>query len=316
MRLGFPLFPEQASTVAGRVDALFLFLVAVSAFFSVLIFVVLIYFAVKYRRRSDDEWPRPIAGDLRLELIWTLIPLGITMVTFFWGASLYATMFRAPAEALEITVIGKQWMWKFQHPGGQREINALHVPTGQPVKLTMTSEDVIHSFFVPAFRTKMDVLPGRYTTTWFEATKVGTYHSFCAEYCGTQHAGMIGQVVVLTPAQYEKWLAGSGPAESPTAAGAKLFQKLGCGGCHRADTTALGPSLEGLFGRTVRMGDGTTVVADETYIRESILTPNAKVVAGYQPLMPPFLGQIGEEGLLQIIAYVKSLSKEQKGTAQ
>ncbi len=312
MRLGFPLFPEQASTVAGQVDALYFFLVAVSVFFSVLIFVLLIYFAVKYRRRSDAEWPRPIVGDLRLELLWTLIPLGITMVMFIWGASLYVTMFRPPAEALEISVIGKQWMWKFQHPGGQREINALHVPTGRPVKLTMTSEDVIHSFFVPAFRTKMDVLPGRYTTTWFEATKIGQYHSFCAEYCGTQHAGMIGQVVVLPPAQYEKWLAGGGPAESPTVTGAKLFQTLGCGACHRADTKARGPSLDNLFGTRVRMRDGTTVIADEGYLRESILSPNARIVAGYQPVMPTFRGQIGEEGIFQIIAYIKSLVREER----
>ncbi len=312
MRLGFSLFPEQASTVAGRVDNLYFFLVAVSVFFATLIFALVGYFAIKYRRRSDVEWPRPIVGDHRLELFWTVVPLGLTMVMFGWGASLYVTMSRPPADALEISVIGKQWMWKFQHSGGQREINALHVPTGRPVKLTMTSEDVIHSFFVPAFRVKMDVLPGRYTTIWFEATKAGAYPSFCAEYCGTQHSGMIGQVVALTPAQYEKWLAGSPPAEAPASAGARLFQRLGCATCHRADRMGRGPSLEGLFGTRVHMRDGAGVVADEGYLRESIMNPNAKIVAGYQPLMPPFQGQIGEEGLLQIIAYIKSLSKEQE----
>ncbi|MGH7429015.1 MAG: cytochrome c oxidase subunit II [Candidatus Methylomirabilaceae bacterium] len=316
MRLDFPLFPEQASTVAGRVDTLYFFLVAVAVLFSTLIFVLVGYFAVKYRRRSDAEWPRPIPGDHRLELLWTAVPLGITMIMFGWGANLYVTMFRPPAEALEISVVGKQWMWKFQHPGGQREINALHVPTGRPVKLLMTSEDVIHSFFVPAFRIKMDVLPGRYTTTWFEATKAGAYHSFCAEYCGTQHSGMIGQVVALTPAHYERWLAGGAPAESPASAGARLFQQLGCDTCHRADTRARGPSLDDLFGTRVRMRDGATVVADEGYLRESILSPNARIVAGYQPVMPTFRGQISEEGLLQIVAYIKSLARGERAKAR
>lgn len=316
MRLDFPLFPEQASTVAGRVDALYLFLVAVSVVFSSLIFMLLGYFAVKYRRRSDTEWPRPILGDLRLELLWTIVPLGITLVMFVWGASLYFTMSRPPAEALEISVVAKQWMWKFQHPGGQREINALHVPMGRPVKLTMTSEDVIHSFFVPAFRVKMDVLPGRYTSMWFEATKAGDYHSFCAEYCGTQHSGMLGRVMVLVPAQYERWLSAAAVGESPAAAGARLFQQLGCQSCHRPGSGEMGPALDGLFGRPVRLQSGATVFADEAYLRESIFDPNAKIVAGYRQVMPTFRGQISEEGLFQIIAYIKSLTREERVKAR
>jgi cytochrome c oxidase subunit 2 len=317
MRSDFLLFPEQASTVAAQVDALYYFLVAVSAFFTLLIFLLVLYFAVKYRRRSELERPRPILGDLRLELVWTIIPLGFTLIMFGWGASLYFNLSRPPADAITIYVVGKQWMWKVQHPEGRREIDELHVPVGQPVKLTMTSEDVIHSFFVPAFRIKMDVVPGRYTTAWFEATKAGVYHLFCAEYCGTNHSGMIGRVVVMEPVHYQQWLSGgdgtSVRGEALETAGARLFQDLGCNTCHRAEAGALGvgqgPALEGVFGTSVRLQSGETVVADEGYLRESILNPNAKLTAGYQPTMPTFQGLISEEGLLQIIAYIKSLSK-------
>jgi cytochrome c oxidase subunit 2 len=308
-----PLFPVQASSVAGRVDALFLFLVLVSAFFATLIFVLILYFAIKYRRRTETEQPPAIHGDLRLELLWTLIPLGLVMIMFFWGARLFVTLSRPPANALEIYAIGKQWMWKFQHPSGQREINELHVPLGQPVKLIMASEDVIHDFFVPAFRVKMDVVPGRYTTTWFEATRSGDFHLFCAEYCGTAHAGMIGRVVVMTPAAYEQWLSGGASGESMQMAGERLFQQLGCHTCHRPDTGARGPALAGLFGRQERLQNGETITVDESYLRESILQPNAKIVAGYQPLMPTFQGQISEEGLLQIIAYIRSLGQNPEG---
>jgi cytochrome c oxidase subunit 2 len=304
-----PLFPEQASSVAERVDALFLFLMLVSTFFAMLIFVLIFYFAIKYRYRSTTEQPTSKHGDLRLELLWTLIPLGLVMIMFFWGARLFVTLLHPPANALEVYAVGKQWMWKFQHPSGQREINELHVPLGQPVKLTMASEDVIHSFFVPAFRVKMDVVPGRYTTTWFEATQTGSFHLFCAEYCGTTHAGMIGRVVVLTPAEYEQWLSGGVSGESLEMAGERLFQQLGCHTCHRSDTGARGPALEGVFGRQERLQSGETITVDESYVRESILQPNAKIVAGYQPLMPTFQGQISEEGLLQIIAYIRSLGR-------
>ncbi len=316
MQPEFALFPEKASTLAARVDALYYFLIAVSGFFATLIFLLVIYFAVKYRRRSATEQPQPIEGDLRLELLWTILPFGLAMIMFGWGANLYFSASRAPSDALNLYVVGKQWMWKIQHPEGRREINELHVPVGQPVKLTMTSEDVIHSFFIPAFRMKMDVVPGRYTTTWFEATKAGEYHLFCAEYCGTKHSQMIGRIVVMEPVQYEQWLKnGNGTAsmlgEAPEVAGARLFQEQRCVTCHGADVggVKLGPSLIGLFGKTVQLQSGESVTADEGYIRESILNPMAKLVAGYQPIMPTYQGQIDEEGLLQLIAYIRSPGK-------
>jgi cytochrome c oxidase subunit II len=310
MWLGFPVFPEQASTLAPRVDALYFFLIAVSTFFSGLIFVCLLCFAIKYRRRSETEQPLPLVGALRLELVWTVIPLGLTMGMFLWGASLYFTTMRPPSEAMEIYVVGKQWMWYFQHPEGSREIDELHVPIGRPVKLIMTSQDVIHSLYVPAFRIKMDVVPGRYTTVWFEATKPGQYHLFCAEYCGTAHAGMGGSVYVLSLPQYEQWLRGGGEREPMAMAGERLFEQLGCGSCHRADTSGRGPVLTGLFRKTVQLATGEQVIADERYLRESILNPRAQIVAGYAAIMPPYEGQISEEGLLQIIAYIKASGQE------
>jgi cytochrome c oxidase subunit 2 len=312
------LLPEQASTAASQVDALFFFLLGVSGFFSLLIASLVVSFAIRYRRRSEDDLPRPIHGSLRLELTWTLIPFAISMAIFFWGASLYLEMSRPPDDAIEVFVVGKQWMWKLQHMEGRREINELHVPLGRPVRLTMTSEDVIHSFFVPAFRIKADVVPGRYTTTWFEATKLGAYHLFCAEYCGTEHSRMIGRVVVMEPAEYQQWLSGrdSGilqtalAAQAPEAAGGQLFTQLGCPTCHREQPGALGPSLHGLYGEKVRLADGRSVTADESYLRESIIDPTAKVVAGYQPVMPTFRPRVNEEQLLQLIQYIKSLRGE------
>jgi cytochrome c oxidase subunit 2 len=234
------------------------------------------------------------------------------MVVFVWGARLYAmVMLSPPANALEVYAIGKQWMWKFQHPGGQREIDALHVPVGHPVKMTMTSQDVIHSFYVPAFRIKMDVVPGRYTTIWFEASKPGVYHLFCAEYCGTNHSRMLGQVVALPPTQYEEWLSSNRQVEPMAAAGARLFQQMGCAMCH--DVTSLAPPLAGVFGSPVTLATGETVRADEGYIRESILDPRAKVVAGYGPIMPTFQGQLSEEELTQLVAYIKSLAPKLAG---
>ena len=313
MGLGFPLFPEQASTMAARVDALYFYLVAVSVFFAGLIFCLLFYFAVKYRRRSEAEQPLPIVGSLRLEVLWTVIPFGLTMTMFIWGTNLFFTIMRPPTDALEVYVVGKQWMWYFQHPEGPREINELHVPIGRPVKLIMTSQDVIHSFYIPAFRIKMDVVPGRYTTTWFEATKTGAYHLFCAEYCGTAHAGMGGRVIVMKPTQYEQWLNGGVGGEPMAMAGERLFEQLGCGTCHRPEGEGRGPSLVGLFGEPVLLQAGQTVIADERYLRQSILNPRAQLVAGYPPIMPPYEGQISEEGLLQIIAYIKALGQADEG---
>jgi len=313
---GFQFFPTRASTAAGQVDALFFFMVAVSVFFAGLIFVLVTIFAWKYRRRTGTETPRPILGSLKLELVWTIVPLGLAMVMFAWGAWLYFHISTPPRDALEIFVVGRQWMWKLQHPEGQREINELHVPLGRSVKLTMTSEDVIHSFFVPAFRIKKDVVPGRYTTAWFEATKAGEYHLFCTQYCGTSHAEMTGKIVVMEPRAYEQWLAGGAAVEAPVLAGARLFQQFGCQACHRADGSGRGPSVVGLIGKSVALENKQTVTADEGYIRESIINPQAKIVAGYPPIMPPFKGLIAEDGLLQIVAYIRSLGTEQKAKTQ
>jgi len=309
--LGFPLFPEQASTMAPRVDQLYFFLLGVSVFFATLILILIVTFAVKYRRRSDDERPRPISGNLGLEILWTLVPLSLTLVMFVWGARLYFITFYPPSDALEINVVAKQWMWKAQHAEGRSEIDELHIPTGRPVKLIMTSQDVIHDFFVPAFRVKNDVLPGRYTTLWFEATKPGAYRLFCSQYCGTQHSGMIGHIIALEPAEFQAWLSGATTVVSMATAGENLFQKLGCVSCHAPNDTGRGPSLVGLLGKAVRLQSGASVTADEDYIRESILNPQAKIVAGYQPIMPTFKGLISEDGIMQIIAYLKSLKREE-----
>jgi len=316
MLFGLRLFPEQASTIAGQVDALLLFLLAVSAFFIGTIFLAVIVFAIKYRRRSEEERPRAIHGSVPLEIIWSVIPLGLALVMFGWGAWLFFSLNRPPAHAMDVFVVAKQWMWKFQHPSGMREINELHVPVGRPVKLTMTSEDVIHSFAVSDFRIKMDVVPGRYTTTWFEATKPGEYRLACAEYCGTEHARMVGRVVVMRPEGYEAWLRGAATGISLAAAGEKLFQQHGCAACHLAVGKGPGPSLVGIFGKSVKLATGQTVTADEAYIRESILNPQAKLVAGYPPIMPTLAGQLGEEQVAQLLAYIKSLAPDQKAKGE
>jgi cytochrome c oxidase subunit 2 len=315
MWTGFPLFPEQASTLAGEVDALYLFLLGVSLFFTLGIAAALLIFAVRYRRKSDDDRPAEIEGSIVLELTWTIIPLLLTVVMFVWGTSIYFSMSRPPDNSMEINVVAKRWMWKLQHMTGQREINELHVPVGVPVKLVMTSEDVIHSFFVPAFRMKRDVVPGRYATTWFQATKTGTFHLFCAEYCGTKHSGMIGQVVVMEPSAFQSWLAGGASGVSLAAGGEKLFQELNCITCHRAGVER-GPLLDGLFGSPVKLQTGETVLADEAYIRESILSPAAKIVRGYQPIMPTYEGQVTEEQILQLIAYIQSLKPQAEKTKE
>ncbi len=302
-----PLFPEQASTIAPEVDHLLYFLMAVAIFFTLLIFGAIFYFAIRYRRRSENELPRFTHTGWTLEIVWSVIPFGLTMIMFGWGAEIFFKESRPPDDAMQIYVVGKQWMWKLQHMEGQREINELHIPVGRPVKLLMTSEDVIHSFYVPNFRTKQDVVPGRYTTTWFTATKPGKYHLFCAEYCGTKHSGMIGWVYAMSPQDYQDWLAGS-PSGSMADRGARLFDDLACANCHKDDGSGRGPSLRGLFGQTVMLAGGGTVVANEAYIRESILDSTAKVVDGFQPIMPTFQGLVTEEGVVELIEYIKSLT--------
>jgi cytochrome c oxidase subunit 2 len=317
MFTNLPFFPQQASAQAPQVDAIYFFMVAVTAFFSLLIAALVVLFSVKYRRRSDDEVGVAIHGSLALELLWTFIPLAIAMVMFVWGAKVFYDLYRPPAGAMEIFIVGKQWMWKAQHADGQREINELHVPIGRPVKLVMGSEDVIHSYYIPAFRVKADVIPGRYNSLWFTATKPGRYHLFCAEYCGTKHSGMIGWITAMEPADYQAWLAGGPATMSPVAAGEKLFSDLVCNTCHQESPQARGPALAGLFGKTIELQDGGTAVMDEAYVRESIVNPQAKIVAGYQPIMPTFQGLVTEEQLLQLIAYVRSLGEQKpSGTAQ
>jgi len=311
-KIWVPFAPEQASTVAGEVDALYLYLVIITLFFSTLITALIIYFALRYRRRDPAEVPRPIAGSLKLEALWTVIPLLIAMTIFAWGASVYFKLYRPLNNAVDVYVVGKQWMWKFQHAEGQREINELHVPVGSRVKLTMATEDVIHSFYVPAFRIKSDVVPGRYTYAWFEAIKPGRYYLFCAEYCGTNHSGMGGWIVVMEPTEYQAWLSG-GATDSPASQGQKLFQDLGCATCHKADTQGRGPMLAGVFGKQVQLDNGESVLADETYIRESIVNPRAKTVAGFQQIMPTYQGQVSEEQLLYLIAYIRSLGTNPSG---
>jgi cytochrome c oxidase subunit 2 len=281
--------------------------VAVTVFFTVAVSFTVLFFAIKYRRRSDADRPAEIHGSLVLELTWTLIPLGIVVVMFVWGAKVFFHINRPPDDAMTVSVVGKRWMWKLEQPTGQREINELHVPVGRAVKLVVTSEDVIHSFFVPAFRIKKDAIPGRYNVAWFRATKTGTYHLFCAEYCGTDHARMTGRIIVMEPEDYQTWLAGGPPPESPVVAGEKLFTELNCITCHRPDNAGRGPVLVGIFGRPVRLASGDTIVADEAYVRESIVSPTAKVVAGYQPVMPTFQGQVSEEQLIDLVAYIRSL---------
>ena len=308
MQSWIPLVPESASTVAWKVDALYFYLSGVTLFFTLLISAVLIFFVIRYRRRTPYEIPRPVAGSHKLETIWTIIPFVIAMTMFAWGARVYFEMYKAPENAIEVYVVGKQWMWKLQHATGQREINELHVPVNRKIKLIMTTEDVIHDFFVPAFRTKADVIPGRYVTLWFEATKTGRYHLFCAEYCGMNHSGMIGSVIVMEPREFDDWLSGNVGSTTPAAAGQQLYQTLGCASCHGANGEGgRGPTLVGIFGNNQTLATGETVRVDETYVRESILNPQAKLVTGFGPIMPTFQGQVSEDQLVQMIAYIKSL---------
>jgi len=303
---GIPLFPEQGSTIAADVDALYLFIVAVTAFFGILVTVVVLYFGVKYRTNDPMAVGERIHGSIPLELAWSIIPFLITIVIFIWSADIFFHIQRPPDQTLEIYATGKQWMWKFQHLNGQAEINELHVPLGRPVRITFTSEDVLHSLSLPAFRVKADAIPGRYSSLWFEATGVGEYHLFCAEYCGTKHSGMVGRIVVMEPTAYQEWL--SGTIEGTMAdRGARLFSDLACNTCHLEDGRGRGPSLVDRFGATEMMADGGARVVDEAYLRESILTPQARLVAGYQPLMPTFQGIVSEESVMALIEYVKSL---------
>jgi cytochrome c oxidase subunit 2 len=311
MNTPFPLFPPSASTVATEMDLLYGFIIAVCTFFAVLVSALVVYFTIKYRRQRPEDVGADIHGSLALELTWTFIPFVLALVMFAWGASLFFRLATPPANAMEIFVVGKQWMWKAQHPDGVREINEMHVPINRPIRITLGSEDVLHDYSIPAFRVKMDAVPGRLTTLWFEATTPGEYHIFCAEYCGTKHSGMIGKVIAMTPQDYQAWLAGGRSTGTAAQNGERLFADLACNTCHKPDATGRGPSLHGLFGNTVELADGRKVVADDNYLRESIMNSQAKVVKGYQGIMPAFQGMVSEENLMQLIAYIRTLKPAQ-----
>ena len=310
----FPLWPTGASSHALSVDLLYIFLILLSAVMTIAIFLTIGVFGLKYRRRHGREATQ-IEGSLVLEIAWSVIPMGIFLVIFGWGAVIYFQLRTPPRDSTEIYVVAKQWMWKLQHAEGQREINELHIPVDRDIKLIMTSQDVIHSFFVPEFRVKQDVVPGRYTTLWFRATETGTFHLLCTQFCGTEHSKMIGDIVVMNPSDYQTWMSGGTVTGSMAQNGQSLFQQLGCATCHRFDVQGRGPNLIGVFGKPVQLEDGRTVTADENYVRESILSPTAKVVSGFKPIMPSFQGQITEDQLTALVAYVKSLGQQSAGAS-
>ena len=305
---GFSLLAQSASSIAERTDLLFAALLILCGGMALLLATLIVVFSIRYRRGAVvDRSHAPTQARL-LEATWTITPLVLFLGIFVWSALDYVRMVRTPADALPVYVVAKQWMWKLQHRNGRREINELHVPLGEPVRLVMTSQDVIHSFFVPAFRLKQDVVPGRYTSLSFKATRLGDFHLFCAEYCGSEHSGMIGRVVVMQPADFARWLA-AGPAEPGLAQrGFELFRSHGCSGCHAAGSSVHAPSLDGLIGRTVHLQDGRSLVADENYVRDSMLVPRKDVVAGFEPVMPSFAGQLDEEQIEALVAYIRSTS--------
>jgi cytochrome c oxidase subunit 2 len=320
MDFEIPFFPEQASTIASLIDLFTFGVIGLGLAIGVVVVFVIIYFVTKYNATADADRTNPIDEHTAIEITWSVIPLALVLGVFVWSANIYFNMYTPPTDTLNLNVIGKQWMWKVQHPTGQREINTMHVPVNQPVKLTMTSQDVIHSFYVPAFRIKQDVLPGRYTTMWFEATKTGEFFLLCAEYCGTEHAMMVGKIVVMEPADYERWLFG-GPTSTSAGgvaasggsgpSGEALFTEQGCTSCHKLDgSPGIGPNLLAV-GSSVELDSGEMVPFDEEFVRESIIDPEAKIVAGYSPVMPTYQGKFNEEELFALVGYVQSLNSGQ-----
>jgi cytochrome c oxidase subunit 2 len=306
----FPVLPEQASRVAEQTDNLYWGLIGASVVTCLVVFTPMIYWIFKYRNgKPADRRPVRLPQN-KIEITWTLVTLLVFMCFYTWGALHFFVIERPPPDAMEINVIGKQWMWKVQHPEGNREINELHVPVGRMVKILATSQDVIHSFFLPAFRTKQDVVPGRYTTEWFQPSRIGTYHLFCSEYCGTSHSRMGGSVIVMSQADYQDWLARGRPENTLVQSGEKLFRELGCSGCHLGKSVVRAPPLEGLFGKPVPLNNGEVVIADEAYLRDSILFPAKQIAGGYTNDMPSFNQKVSEEQLLELIAYLKSIGSE------
>ena len=300
------LFPAEASGIAPYVDALYFFLVAMTIFGTAFVAVLLLVFSVRYRREKNPVATQ-VEGSTLLEATWTIIPLAIFLVTFVWGALLYFRIYDPPANAMNIYIVGKQWMWKAEHPGGQHEINALHIPTGKPIQLTMISQDVFHSFSIPDFRIKREVIPGRYSTVWFEPTQVGVYHLFCTQYCGTQHSGMVGQITVMTPSDYKKWLEQSNSGQSLAQNGERLYASMGCNSCHNGTAAARGPSLAGVYGSRLTLTDGRQILVDDAYLRNAILNPSEHVTAGFAPIMPTYQGQISEDGLIDLVEFIKNM---------
>ena len=319
MLFNFPLAPPSASNFAPEYDAIFYVLLALTVFFTVIVGFAVIFLALRYRQGSKYDRSRPYAEDIRLELTWTITPLILGLIMFFFGARLFIQMRVPPADAQEIYVVGKQWMWHVQHENGVRENNTIHVPVGKPIKLTMISQDVLHALYIPAFRVQMHVVPGRYTQLWFIPTKVGEFHLFCAMYCGTQHAEMGGKVVAMEPKDYAQWLANGGnvvPPMTMAQAGKRIYDRINCGNCHGPTDTLRAPSLLGLFGKKRSFGDGETLVADESYIRESILRPYNHLTQGYGRTMPAYEGQVSEQEVLDLIAYIKSMGGTDSNTAE
>ena len=300
------LFPREASTIAPYTDALYFFLLAITVVGVVLVGILVIGFSIRYRKERNPVATH-IEGSTLLEATWTIIPLALFLIVFVWGALLYFRIYTPPVNSMNVYVVGKQWMWKAEHPGGQHEINALHIPTGRPVQLTMISQDVFHSFSIPDFRVKREVIPGRYSTVWFQATTPGVYHLFCTQYCGTLHAGMIGSITALAPDDYEKWTRESTSGMSLAQNGERLFASLGCNACHGGNAAARGPNLAGVYGAKIQLADGSQVLVNDAYLRDSILNPSQHVTAGYAPIMPTYQGQVSEDGLIDLVEYIKAL---------
>jgi cytochrome c oxidase subunit II len=301
------LFPREASSIAPQMDALYFFLLGMTVTGLVLVGAILVTFSMRYRK-SVHPVATQIEGSTLLEATWTIIPLAIFLITFVWGAVLYFRIYNPPVNSMNIYIVGKQWMWKAEHPGGQHEINALHVPTGQNIQLTMISQDVFHSFSIPDFRIKREVIPGRYSTVWFNATTPGVYHIFCTQYCGTNHSQMIGEVTALSPDDYKKWTEESTSGMSLAQNGERLFASMGCNACHSGNAAARGPSLAGVFGSRLTLTNGSQVLVNEAYLRDAILNPSQHVTSGYAPIMPTYQGQISEDGLIDLVEYLKTLS--------
>jgi cytochrome c oxidase subunit 2 len=300
------LFPREASTIAPYADALYFFLLLITVIGLVLVATLIFGFSIRYRQEKSPVATQ-VEGSTLLEATWTIIPLALFMIAWIWGALLYFRIYNPPTNAMNIYVVGKQWMWKAEHEGGQHEINALHVPTGRPVQLTMISQDVFHSFSIPDFRVKREVIPGRYSTVWFEATTPGTYHIFCTQYCGTNHSAMIGEVTVLAPEDYQRWTQESTSGMSLAQNGERLFASMGCNACHSGSATARGPNLAGVYGSKLQLSNGTQALANDAYLRDAILNPSQHVTAGYAPIMPTYQGQVSEDGLIDLVEYIKGL---------